>query len=256
MDLLSEYFKSEIEPPIKRVVKRSKKYFGILDDALQNKTTLVADVIEEFFVFWRMAFTRLSYHRPTIMRTRYPDQSWVEEIRKYIKDMHGMDTLELVTHIAIKKVTKWLNLNNSDLPMLHRMLSMKLLSSNIYKISKEKEHMELKAYIEQHNNFNYNDSINVSRKAEQMLKSEFVDLQSMYFDPIYIDSIERELYKLNKSSCFSDSLVAFNDKLELFATENCGFKKGSFSFSKSYYKVLKILFPLITNPFDLVEKMV
>ena len=117
------------------MVKRSKKYFGLLDDALQNKTTLVADVIEEFFVFWRMALTRLSYHRPTIMRTRFPDQSSVEEIRKYIKDMHGMNTLELATHIAIEKVTKWLNLNNSDLPMLHRMLSMKRLSNNIYKMA-------------------------------------------------------------------------------------------------------------------------
>lgn len=256
LDLLSEYFKNQIEPPIKRVVKRSKKYFGLLDDALQNKTTLLADVIEEFFVFWRMALTRLSYHRPTIMRTRFPDQSSVEEIRKYIKDMHGMNTLELATHIAIEKVTKWLNLNNSVLPMLHRMLSMKRLSSNIHKKGKEKEHIELKAYIERHNDFSYNDTINVSRKAEQLLNSEFVDLQSTYFDPIYIDSIERELYELNESSCFSDTMAAFNDKLESFATENCGFKKGSFSFSKSYYKVLKIVFPLITNPFGLVEKMV
>ena len=111
-----------------------------------------------------------------------------------------------------------------------------------------REYLEIKSSISTSDAMHTHINI-LSNRTQKLLASEYVDLQSTYFDATYFDFIERDLDTLSGDSCYPDSLVSFNDDLEKFATECCGFKIGSFSFSKSYYKVMKMLFPSITHPF-------
>merc|ERR1712051_514165 len=122
-----DYFETQIKPCIKRVIKRSKEYYTLLDDALQNRSNLVAEVIEGYFVFWRRALTRFSYYNTSTMSANHQRSFNYKMIKSYLEDMQGKDTQDIIKDILLQKLIDLHKLDITDMVILETMPSNTLL---------------------------------------------------------------------------------------------------------------------------------
>lgn len=247
VDHLVQSFQIPIKTYFNDCLLRASKYDRLMTSIFDDSHDLTKEIMSEYWVLWHRALTQAMHDNPSLHLETETSSLTRKQVQKNIRLITSRNADVVLYQMAARKIS---NIINFEFDFSH-LLSFKKLEEILYQKCKALRDEQYSSYIKLHGAFTKQNAALLSGMASTMLDRDYTALQTEEFENATFRFNDYFIYHrpARKEDRSRTSLEHFNEELEKHAYDCCGFPKGSFTFSISYYKVLKLIFPSLKNPF-------